>query len=119
MIDAFHDYRRSTPQSGSVDQWHLVLDPLHQQFQRWKAGEISHLEMDEAIHKTHKACQHVCSLFTTKRDFLVSAIQFNEDWFPGWEKDHPRPKDLFRRTFEIKRPVRLIQERSGLLRLST
>lgn len=45
-IDAFHGY-----------QWHLVLDPLYEQFQRWKAGEVSHLEMDEAIHKTHKACQ--------------------------------------------------------------
>ena len=81
MIDAFHD-----------DQWHLVLDPLYEQFQRWKAGEVSHLEMDEAIHKTHKACQQVYSLFTTKRDFLVSIIQFNEDWFPEWVKEHPRPK---------------------------
>lgn len=57
MIGAFHDYKRSTPQSGGVDQWHLVLDPLHQQFQRWKAGEISHLEINEAIDKTHKGCR--------------------------------------------------------------
>jgi len=84
MIDAFHEY-----------QWHLVLDPLYEQFQRWKAGEVSHLEMDEAIHKTHKACQQVYSLFTSKRDFLVSAIQFNEDWSPGWVKEHPRPKNKF------------------------
>lgn len=56
---------------------------LYEQFQRWKVGELSHLEIDEAIHKTHKACQKVYSLFTGKRDFLVSVIQFNEDWFPG------------------------------------
>jgi hypothetical protein len=60
MIDASHIYRRSS----SVDQLHLALDPIHQQLQRWKAVEISHLGMDEAIHKMHKACQHVYSLFT-------------------------------------------------------
>jgi hypothetical protein len=80
MIDTFYDY-----------QWHLVLDPLYEQFQQWKAGEVSHAEMDEAIHKTHKSCQQVYSLFTTKRDFLVSAIQFNEEWFREWAKDHPKP----------------------------
>jgi hypothetical protein len=82
MIDGFHDY-----------QWHLVLDPLYEQFQRWKTGEISHLEIDEAIHKTHKECQGVYSLFTNNHKFLVGAIQFNEDWFLQWEKDHPRPKE--------------------------
>ena len=83
MIDAFHfhDY-----------QWRLALDPLYEQFQRWKAGKISHLEMDEAIHKTHKECQQVYSLFTSSQDFLVKVIQFNEDWFPHWVKDHPKPE---------------------------
>jgi hypothetical protein len=80
MIDAFYDY-----------QWHLVLDPLYELFQRWKACEVSHYEMDEAIHKTHKACQQVYSLFTEKRDFLVNIIQFNEDWFVQWTTDHPKP----------------------------
>jgi hypothetical protein len=107
MIDSFYDY-----------QWHLILDPLYEKFQRWRAGEVSRYELNEAIHKTHKACQQVYSLFAIKRDFLVSAIQFNEDWFSGWEKYHPRPKDLFRRTFEIKRPVRLTQGQPESSRLS-
>ncbi len=81
LIDAFYDY-----------QWHLALDPLYEKFQGWKAGKISHDEMDQAIHETHKECQDVYNLFTAKRDFLVKAIQFNEDWFPQWEKDHPRPQ---------------------------
>jgi len=80
MLDAFHDY-----------QWHLVLDPLYEKFQHWKAGELSHEELDEAIHKTHKDCQKVYSLFTNNHDFLVSAIQVNEDWFPKWVNDHPKP----------------------------
>ena len=80
LIDDFQDY-----------QWRLVLDPLYEQFQRWKAGGISHLELGEVIHKTHKQCQEVYSLFNNKRDFLVKVIQFNEDWFPNWVKDHPKP----------------------------
>ena len=80
MSDAFHDY-----------QWHLVLDPLNKKFQRWNAGVLSHGELDEAIHKTHKECRKVYSLFTEKRDFLVSVIPFNEDWFPKWVTDHPKP----------------------------
>ena len=82
MIDAFHDY-----------QWHLVLDPLYEKFQDWKAGDVSHAEMDEEIHGTHKSCQHVYSLFTAKREFLVRIIQFNVDWFPEWAKEHPKPKE--------------------------
>jgi hypothetical protein len=80
LIDDFYDF-----------QWHLVLDPLYEQFQRWKNGELSHQEMDEAIHKTHKECQEVYSLFNAKRDFLVRIIEFNEDWFPNWVKAHPKP----------------------------
>jgi hypothetical protein len=71
MINAFHDYKRSSP----VDLWYLAHDPLQQQFHRWKAGEISHLETDEAIH----TCQKVHGLFTSKRNFLVRTIQFNEE----------------------------------------
>ena len=65
MIDAYHDH-----------QWRLVLDPLYEKFQVWKTGKTSHLEMDEAIHETHKSYQRVYNLFTSKRDFLVSIIQF-------------------------------------------
>jgi hypothetical protein len=45
------------------------------------AGEVSHFEIEEAIHKAHRACQQAYSLFTGKRDFLVKVIQLNEDWF--------------------------------------
>jgi len=54
VIDAYyHDH-----------QWHPVLDPLYGKFQDWKTGNASHLEMDEAIHETHKSWQKVYSLFT-------------------------------------------------------
>jgi hypothetical protein len=60
VIDAFYDY-----------QWHLVHNPLYEQFQRWRAGEVSHLEIDEAIHKMHKACQKVYGLFTSAISWSV------------------------------------------------
>jgi hypothetical protein len=82
LIDDFQDY-----------QWRLALDPLYEQFQRWKRGEISHLELDEAIHQTHKECPEVYSLFNNKRDFLVKVIQLNGNWFPNWVKDHPKPAE--------------------------
>ena len=82
MIDAYYDY-----------QWRLTLDPLYDKFQHWRVGETSHDEMDEAIHKIHKSCQDVYKLFTTKRDLLVRIIQFNEDWFSQWIKDHPKPAE--------------------------
>jgi hypothetical protein len=82
MLDAYYDY-----------QWRLILDSLYEKFQEWKAGKISHSEMDKAIHKTHKSSQNVYSLFTTKRDFLVRVIHFNEGWFSQWVKDHPQPAE--------------------------
>jgi hypothetical protein len=82
MIDAYYDY-----------QWHSTLDPLYEKFQQWKAGELTHDEMDNAIHQTHKSCQSVYMLFMSKRDFLVGVIQFDENWFPRWVKDHPKPEE--------------------------
>ena len=82
MIDAYYDY-----------QWRLTLDPLYDKFQQWKAGELSHDEMDQAVHQTHKSCQDVYNLFTTKRDLLVRIIEFNQVWFLQWAQGHPKPEE--------------------------
>jgi hypothetical protein len=82
LIHAYHDYR-----------WRQVLEPLYQKFQQWKAGKLDHLDMDEAIHETHKQNQDVYIFFTQKHDWLVRAIQFvDEDWFQAWVKDNPPPE---------------------------
>ena len=46
LIDAYYDH-----------SYRQVLDPLYEQFQRWKAGELSHEDMNEAIHKVHRENQ--------------------------------------------------------------
>ncbi len=80
LIDAYYDYR-----------WRQVLQPLHVDFQRWAAGELEHADLDRAIHETHKQSQQLYGLFTQSRYWLVRAIQFDEDWYLRWVKDHPAP----------------------------
>ncbi len=80
LLDAYYDYR-----------WHEVLDPLYNKFQRWKAGELEHDDMDHAIHQTHKETRQLYGIFLQKREVLVRAIQFNREWFPAWVKDNPPP----------------------------
>jgi hypothetical protein len=82
LLDDYYDHR-----------WHQVLDPLYELFQRWKAGECTHDDMDTAIHKVHRQTQEVYSFFTTKRDLLVKYIQFDRDWFDAWVAGHPPPPD--------------------------
>jgi hypothetical protein len=79
-MDASYDYR-----------WREVLDPLYQKFQHWKAGELDHMDMSEAIYRTHKQTQEVYIFFTEKRDWLVRVIQLDEGWFQTRGKDNLPP----------------------------
>lgn len=68
-----------------------MLEPLYQKFQQWKAGELDHMDMDEAIHRTHKQTQEVYAFLTQKRELLLRLIQFDENWFQACVKDNPLP----------------------------
>ena len=83
LIDDYCDYR-----------WRRVLNSLYEKFKRWEAGELTHGDMDEAIHETHKENQHLFSLFSEGRSFLVGVIQWDEEWFDGWMADHPPPEGI-------------------------
>lgn len=80
LIDDYYDYR-----------WKQLLEPLYEDFQRWKAGERSHAEMDQAIHAAHKESQHLYSLFSEGRESLASMIQMDRDWFEPWLAVHSAP----------------------------
>ena len=80
LIDDYHDYR-----------YREVLEPLYKQFQCWKAGELSHLDLMDAIHEVHKENQELWKLFTRKREWLVGAIQYDREWFEAWLARHPAP----------------------------
>ncbi len=71
-----------------------LLDPLYEQFQRWKTSELSHDDIAEAIHKVHRENQKLYSFFTGRRDLLAFTIQRqDEEWFEKWVVDHPPPSE--------------------------
>lgn len=83
LIDAYADFR-----------WHQLLDPLDEQFQRWKAGELSHDELGAAIHRVHRQQQELFAFFTHRREHLLLLIQYDRDWFVLWAAAHPPPPDI-------------------------
>jgi hypothetical protein len=82
LIDAYYDHR-----------WRQILQPLHNDFRCWAAGELAHADLDRAIHETHNKGQELYGLFAQSRYWLVWGIQFDEDWYQGWVKDHPMPAE--------------------------
>ena len=83
LIDAYHDCL-----------WRQVLEPLYEKFQRWKTGELTHNDMDRAIHEVHKQNQEIYKFFTQKRSFLVRLIRWDWEWFESWLADHPPPPGI-------------------------
>jgi len=81
LLDAYYDH-----------SWRDVLEPLAEQFERWKLGELDHEQISNAIHRTHKATQRVYTFFGEKREFLLRAIPLNHDWFQTWVKANPPPQ---------------------------
>ncbi len=80
LTGAYYDFR-----------WREVLDPLHEQLVRWKAGELAHDDADQAIHETHQQNQRVYRFFTQSRHLLVREIQWDREWFEPWAADHSPP----------------------------
>ena len=78
-FDDYYDFRN-----------HLILDPLYEQFQLWKAGQLHHDDINLAIHKVHKDNQDIYTLFTRSQADLFTIIQFT-DWYKDWVKNHPMP----------------------------
>jgi hypothetical protein len=83
LIDDYYDYR-----------WKQVLEPLYQEFQRWKAGERSPAEMDQAIHTAHKESQRLYGFFSEGRDSLANWIRMDQEWFEPWLAAHPAPPGI-------------------------
>jgi len=84
LIDDYYDHR-----------WRQVLSPLCEQFKRWEAGELTHEDMDHAIHETHKQNQTLYHLFVVEdRRSLVGLIQVDRAWFRTWVADNPPPSGI-------------------------
>ena len=52
-----------------------LLDPLYDDFQKWKRGDLSHDELSDRIHEFHKENLKVNSLFRQNREFSLKLIE--------------------------------------------
>jgi hypothetical protein len=52
-----------------------LLDPLYDDFQKWKRGDLSHDELSDRIHKFHTGNQKRNSLFCQNRELLLNLIE--------------------------------------------
>ncbi len=68
IIDAYYDKRMRQ-----------LLEPLYEDFQKWKRGGLSHYVLFERIRQVHKENQKLYGLFTSSRDFLLKVIQFEAE----------------------------------------
>ncbi|MEO0185642.1 MAG: hypothetical protein ABIL20_07575 [candidate division WOR-3 bacterium] len=81
LIDDYYDY-----------YCHKVMEPLCETFRRWKAGELTHKDIDRAIEKAyHERCA-MQNLFDQRPDRCVALISvLDPKWFNDWIKKH-RPR---------------------------
>ena len=79
---AYWDYR-----------WTEIMEPLCDAFQRWKAGELGHADVDAAIDTAYKEKSMINGLLAYRPDRAVAVIQWwDRDWFLAWiEENRPPP----------------------------
>jgi len=84
LTDAYWDYR-----------WRQIMDPLCDAFQGWKAGKLSHGDVDAAIDKAYKEKCMINSLLGQRPDRSAAIIHWwSPEWFDAWiEKNRP-PVDV-------------------------
>jgi len=76
--DAYGDYR-----------WRKIMEPLCETFQRWKAGEIGHAEVDAAIDHAYKERCAINTLLAQRQDRAAGLIRCRDpEWFKAWVEEH-------------------------------
>ena len=84
LSNDYYDYR-----------WHQLLDPLCDTFRSWKAGELTHADVDRAIDDAYKQRCVINDLFAQRKDRAVALIQWwDRDWFEAWVKEHRAPAEM-------------------------
>ncbi len=84
LIDAYYDHR-----------WRQLLEPLCETFQRWKAGELTHADVDRAMEEAYKEKCWISNLFAQRRDRTVALIQWwDREWFEAWVEKYRPPSGV-------------------------
>ena len=81
LVDDYYNYR-----------WHQVMDPLCDQLQKWKAGNLFHREMDSVMTKVQSEIWEIRNIFGQRQDRLVNLVQWlDRQWFLEWIKEYTPP----------------------------
>jgi hypothetical protein len=84
LADAYCSYR-----------WHQLLEPLCGTFQAWKAGKLTHEEVDRALEEAYKNKCALNNLFCQRVDRVVNLIQWwDREWFEAWVEEHRPPSGV-------------------------
>ncbi len=72
-------------------RWHKIMEPLCETFQAWKAGKVSHTEVDKAVDKAYQEKYAINSLLSQRPDRAAALIHWwDPEWFEAWiEKNRP------------------------------
>lgn len=82
LVADYYDYR-----------CRALLEPLYEQFQQWKGGDLDHETILDAIHQAHKANRERYLFFAQSRSDLARLIQL-DPWFQEWVETHPAPEGV-------------------------
>jgi hypothetical protein len=83
LTDAYWNYR-----------WTRIMDPLCDTFQRWKAGELGHKDVNAAIDEAYKEKCLINNLLTYRPDRAAAVIQWwDREWFLEWIEENRPPPD--------------------------
>ncbi len=83
LTNAYWDYR-----------WTEIMEPLCDAFQRWKAGELGHADVDRAIDTAYKEKCIINSLLARRPDHAAAVIKWlDQEWFMEWIEEHRPPAD--------------------------
>ena len=83
------DWEREVMEAYWEHRWRQIMDPLCETFQKWKAGEIGHEKVDEAIDEAYKEKCAINSLLAQRQDRAAGIIRCSDpEWFEAWIKEH-------------------------------
>jgi len=73
-------------------RWRQLMEPMCQRMEKWKAGELTSVEIDQAFEECY---HHICELrniLNQRSDRAVLLIQvLDREWFEGWIREHTPP----------------------------
>lgn len=81
LVDDYRNYR-----------WRQLMEPMCDKMERWRAGELTYAEMDQALEECHGRACEVRNVLTQRTDRLVTLIQWlDREWFEEWVKNYSPP----------------------------